>query len=206
MVLPNFRTSIFTKHGKTADARKRKLAALAVKPHETKKAAALASKVQKPTAPSTTGMAERIAALTRHTSALQAQLYVAKQAQAQLTQDLKRAQHELAQAQAKLNSNNAERQKAVKRYYEINCNYSKLADKYNELCDMVQASICAPIDPYGSFGDDGLNGTFCSPELKAEINADLAETQARQLSIQLGDNTPPPPPARPLDAAKPWEL
>ena len=199
MALPDWRNSTFTRHGKTANARKRKLATLAVKPNEINKAAALVSKLHRQTAPSTTGMAERIAALTQHISALQAQLDAAKQAQAQLTEDLKRARHELTQTQAKLESNNAERQKAVQRYYEIYCNYSKLSDKYNELCDMVQASICAPINPYGSIGDDGFNGNLTSPKFKEEIKADLAATQVRRLCIQLGDKTPPPP-SKPLDA------
>lgn len=207
MVLPDWRRSTFTKHGKTADARKRKLAHLAVKPNETKKAAALAAKLPKRgatstprAATSTPGAAERIAALTRHVNTLQAQLETARRTQAQLAHDLRHSEHKLAQARAKNAADDAERHKAVQRYSDIFRKHSELIDKYNALCDMVQASICAPIDPYGSFGDDGLNGALTSAEFRAEIEADLAQTQARRLCIQLGDKTPPPPPERPLDA------
>lgn len=205
MALPDWRTSGLTKHGKRADTRKRKLAHLACKPsemrlHQTRAPAAIK-------APTTNANTERIAALTRHAATLKKELAASQSAQAQLTAELERTrqalshtQAKLAETQATLTSAQAERRKAIHRYSRGVTRYYDLCDKYNQLCDMVQASICTPVDQYGTFGEDGLMSAFPGLDLdiREEVKADLATTQARRLSAQLGIEPLSPPPARPV--------
>ncbi len=130
MALPDFRKSSLLKHGKRADARKRKLAFLAFKPEEYRREAQLSQRV----------------------TTLEKQLEASRSAQARLTAELATTRQQLAQAEATVRKHDAERHKAVQRYADIIGNYGKLADKYNELCDNVQTFITGPVNPFVTSG------------------------------------------------------
>lgn len=186
MSLPDWRTSTMTKHGKRADARKRKLSFLAFEPNKFR----------------------RDTDLSKRVSTLERQLEASKNAQARLSAKLKITQQQLAQAEdtaektleqlaranATVQNHDAERLKAVERYATFLQNYDKLADKYNKLCDDIQAFICPPINPYG---------TLVGSPLVKDIQADLGKTAARRLSAQIGVTPLPPLPVESLDIYAP---
>jgi septal ring factor EnvC (AmiA/AmiB activator) len=160
---PDYRKSTLLKHGKRADARKRKLSFLAFPPDVHRNEAHLSKRV----------------------ATLEKELETSKQAQTRLTAELAHVRHRLAQANAKLQGHEAERRKAVQRYADITSNYAKLADKYNLLCTNVQEFICPPIDPYGTFTNSPLMAAVHADLAKTQERRLCAQLGATPL--------PPPP-------------
>lgn len=163
MPLPDYRKSTLLKHGKRADARKRKLSFLALPPDVYRKEAQLSKRV----------------------ATLEKQLEASKEAQLTLTAQLAHTRHKLSQATSALQEGEAERHKAVQRYGDIAANYNKLADKYNMLCNNIQDFVCPPINPYGTFEGSPLMATLHADLAKTQERRLCAQLGATPL--------PPPP-------------